>query len=178
MSFATPARKVSLDRGRKVKIVEKSHLMASPSRLKSPNVARVSRVMSPHRSSPESHCPTPSVQESHKISNANFSKSGLLGIPPSDFSGPISNFEVTSSHMAPSSVVLRSEIEEVNVKSPSAWIQSTAGKETSHPLGAATWSNREIEWYYAEKRYLFATRTSQERDRWVASVAAIIDYHQ
>lgn len=101
--------------------------MASPSRLKSPNVARVSRVMSPAvNSSPESHCPTPSINESHKVSNPSFSKSGLLAVPTSDF-GAISNLDATSSQFAPSSLVLHNEIEEVNVKSPSAWIQSTGG---------------------------------------------------
>lgn len=106
--------------------------MASPSRLKSPNVARVSRVMSPAvNSSPESHCPTPSINESSKVNQPNFSKSGLLAIPHSDYaapSGAISNFDASSSQFTPASLNLRKDIEEVNVKSPSAWIQSTAGK--------------------------------------------------
>ncbi len=54
-------------------------------------------------------------------------KSAVNGIQPSEYS----NLEVTSSHYERTSR-LRSDIEQVNVKSPSAWIQSTAGKSQSH----------------------------------------------
>ena len=35
---------------------------------------------------------------------------------------------------------------------------------------ANTWTNRERDWYNAERRFVFAARTAKERDWWVNSM--------
>ena len=47
-------------------------------------------------------------------------------------------------------------IQEIFVKNPSSWIKSLSS--------SFTWTNREIEWYFAEDRFLFATHTKEECD--------------
>lgn len=44
-------------------------------------------------------------------------------------------------------------------KNPTGWIKALSN--------VYTWSNRELEWYQAEERLLFATLTEDECDRWV-----------
>jgi len=56
-------------------------------------------------------------------------------------------------------VTLISRAEEIGVKNPKRWISGLGGMHT--------WSNRELEWYLAEERMLFATKTEIECDRWV-----------
>ncbi len=38
-----------------------------------------------------------------------------------------------------------------------------------------SWTNREREWYYSEKRLLFATAKLEDRERWVAVLNWLID---
>jgi hypothetical protein len=38
-----------------------------------------------------------------------------------------------------------------------------------------SWTNREREWYYSEKRLLFAAPSIQERERWLAALCWISD---
>ena len=47
----------------------------------------------------------------------------------------------------------------MDTKSPAGWIKSLSN--------VYTWSNREMEWYDAEERLLFACITEDECDRWV-----------
>lgn len=51
------------------------------------------------------------------------------------------------------------EIEELIVRNPSSWIKSLSSN--------FTWTNRELEWYFAEDRFLFAAKNEEECDRWV-----------
>lgn len=50
--------------------------------------------------------------------------------------------------------------EEIFVRNPSSWIKSLSSN--------FTWTNRELEWYFAEDRFLFAALNEDECDRWVA----------
>ena len=52
-----------------------------------------------------------------------------------------------------------SDIEEIFVRNPSSWIKSLSSN--------FTWTNRELEWYFAEDRFLFAANNEEECDRWV-----------
>ena len=45
------------------------------------------------------------------------------------------------------------------VRNPSSWIRSLSSN--------FTWTNRELEWYFAEDRFLFAAKDEDECDRWV-----------
>ena len=51
------------------------------------------------------------------------------------------------------------EVEELIVRNPSSWIRSLSSN--------FTWTNRELEWYFAEDRYLFAAQSEEACDRWV-----------
>lgn len=51
------------------------------------------------------------------------------------------------------------EAEEMLVRNPSSWIKSLSSN--------FTWTNRELEWYFAEDRFLFAALNEDECDRWV-----------
>ena len=35
---------------------------------------------------------------------------------------------------------------------------------------AALWKNREKDWYNAERRFIFATKTAKRRDKWIEEV--------
>ena len=35
---------------------------------------------------------------------------------------------------------------------------------------AATWKNRQADWYNAERRFIFACKTAKERDKWVEKI--------
>ena len=35
---------------------------------------------------------------------------------------------------------------------------------------AALWKNREKDWYNAERRFIFATKTTKRRDKWIEEV--------
>ncbi len=48
---------------------------------------------------------------------------------------------------------------EIIVRNPSSWIKSLSSN--------FTWTNRELEWYFAEDRFLFAALSEEECDRWV-----------
>lgn len=45
------------------------------------------------------------------------------------------------------------------IRNPSSWIKSLSSN--------FTWTNRELEWYFAEDRFLFAALNEDECDRWV-----------
>ena len=45
------------------------------------------------------------------------------------------------------------------MRNPSSWIRSLSSN--------FTWTNRELEWYFAEDRFLFAAKDEDECDRWV-----------
>ena len=49
--------------------------------------------------------------------------------------------------------------EEIFVRNPSSWIKSLSSN--------FTWTNRELEWYFAEDRFLFAAANEDECDKWV-----------
>ncbi len=59
---------------------------------------------------------------------------------------------------------------EILVKNPSSWIKSLSS--------SFTWTNRELEWYFAEDRYLFAVGTKLECDKWVARLNVLIAKRQ
>ena len=39
--------------------------------------------------------------------------------------------------------------------------------DTNDGKEAATWANREKDWYNAERRFIFACSTRKERDKWI-----------
>ena len=41
------------------------------------------------------------------------------------------------------------------------------GKQDNDGKEAATWANREKDWYNAERRFIFACNTRKERDKWI-----------
>ena len=45
------------------------------------------------------------------------------------------------------------------MRNPSSWIKSLSSN--------FTWTNRELEWYYAEDRFLFAAKNEVDCDKWV-----------
>ncbi len=45
-----------------------------------------------------------------------------------------------------------------------------------HLIALTTWSGREREWYYSEKRLLFATPNQQEREVWVSVLNWLFKY--
>ena len=49
--------------------------------------------------------------------------------------------------------------EELLIRNPSSWIKSLSSN--------FTWTNRELEWYFAEDRFLFAGGNEQDCDKWV-----------
>jgi len=48
---------------------------------------------------------------------------------------------------------------EIFVRNPSSWIKSLSSN--------FTWTNRELEWYFAEDRFLFAATNEDDCDKWV-----------
>ena len=48
---------------------------------------------------------------------------------------------------------------EIFVRNPSSWIKSLSSN--------FTWTNRELEWYFAEDRFLFAATNEDDADKWV-----------
>ena len=54
------------------------------------------------------------------------------------------------------------EASEIFVKNPSSWIKSLSSN--------FTWTNRELEWYYAEDRFLFAALNEDDSDKWVCII--------
>ena len=44
------------------------------------------------------------------------------------------------------------------------------GKDDNNGKEAATWKNREKDWYNAERRFIFATKTRKERDVWLKHI--------
>ncbi|CDW83195.1 UNKNOWN [Stylonychia lemnae] len=62
------------------------------------------------------------------------------------------------------------EIEEMIVRNPSSWIKSLSSN--------FTWTNRELEWYFAEDRFLFAAKNEEECDRWVCIMNWILAYEE
>jgi len=55
-------------------------------------------------------------------------------------------------------------------KNPAGWIKNLGGNNT--------WTHRELEWYLAEDRYLFACLNEEECDRWVAMLNWVISKRQ
>lgn len=51
------------------------------------------------------------------------------------------------------------EAQEMIVRNPSSWIKSLSSN--------FTWTNRELEWYFAEDRFLFAALNEEDCDKWV-----------
>ena len=51
------------------------------------------------------------------------------------------------------------ESKEIFIKNPSSWIKSLSSN--------ITWTNRELEWYFAEDRFLFAATNEDDCDKWV-----------
>ena len=51
------------------------------------------------------------------------------------------------------------EASEILIRNPSSWIKSLSSN--------FTWTNRELECYYAEDRFLFAAHNEDDCDRWV-----------
>jgi hypothetical protein len=49
--------------------------------------------------------------------------------------------------------------EEIMIRNPSSWIKSLSSN--------FTWTNRELEWYFAEDRFLFAATNEADCDKWV-----------
>lgn len=49
--------------------------------------------------------------------------------------------------------------EEIIIRNPSSWIKSLSSN--------FTWTNRELEWYFAEDRFLFAAMNEEDCDKWV-----------
>jgi len=49
--------------------------------------------------------------------------------------------------------------EEIMIRNPSSWIKSLSSN--------FTWTNRELEWYFAEDRFLFAATNEEDCDKWV-----------
>ena len=98
--------------------------MPSPSRVRSPTTTRVTRSLSPvSRSSPESRCGTPTLHETKPMS---LQKTLGYTIPLSENIGGHSYLDAASSHIGPLSHYKPEEV--INVKSPSAWINSTSSK--------------------------------------------------
>eukprot|EP00347_Sterkiella_histriomuscorum_P001040 403373572 len=62
------------------------------------------------------------------------------------------------------------EIEELIVRNPSSWIKSLSSN--------FTWTNRELEWYFAEDRFLFAAKDEEECDRWVCILNWLISANE
>ena len=41
------------------------------------------------------------------------------------------------------------------------------GQEDNNGQDSMTWHNREKDWYNAERRFIFATKTTKRRDKWI-----------
>ena len=52
-------------------------------------------------------------------------------------------------------------------RNPAGWMKNLGGMNT--------WSNRELEWYLAEDRLLFACLSNDECDRWVCMLNWLIE---
>jgi hypothetical protein len=52
------------------------------------------------------------------------------------------------------------ESQSIFIRNPSAWIKSLSSN--------FTWTNRELEWYHSENRFLFACSNEEDCDRWVS----------
>ena len=62
----------------------------------------------------------------------------------------------------------RVEVEDrTQVHNPKAWMPNFRGKHT--------WTNREIEWYNAEKELIFACTTEEQCGQWVALLHWLIN---
>ena len=44
------------------------------------------------------------------------------------------------------------------------------GADDNDGKDAATWKNRQSDWYNAERRFVFACKTTKERDKWVEKI--------
>lgn len=44
------------------------------------------------------------------------------------------------------------------------------GADDNDGQDAATWKNRQKDWYNAERRFVFACKTQKERDKWVEKI--------
>ena len=44
------------------------------------------------------------------------------------------------------------------------------GENDNDGKDAATWKNRQTDWYNAERRFVFACKTTKERDKWVEKI--------
>ena len=62
------------------------------------------------------------------------------------------------------------EAEEILIRNPSAWIKSLSSN--------FTWTNRELEWYYAEDRFLYAALNEEDCDRWVCVLNWLVQKYQ
>lgn len=62
-------------------------------------------------------------------------------------------------HMIEESLAKPLQFDEILVRNPSSWIKSLSSN--------FTWTNRELEWYFAEDRFLYAATNEDECDRWV-----------
>ena len=51
-----------------------------------------------------------------------------------------------------------------------AFIEKEFGKGDNNGKDAATWKNREKDWYNAERRFIFAAKTRKERDMWLEKI--------
>lgn len=61
--------------------------------------------------------------------------------------------------MIEESLAKPSSAEEIMIRNPSSWIKSLSSN--------FTWTNRELEWYFAEDRFLFAAVNEDDCDKWV-----------
>jgi hypothetical protein len=52
------------------------------------------------------------------------------------------------------------EMQHIFIRNPSAWIKSLSSN--------FTWTQRELEWYHSENRFLFACNSEEDCDRWVS----------
>jgi hypothetical protein len=57
--------------------------------------------------------------------------------------------------------------ESLETRNPAGWIKNLKGTNT--------WSNRELEWFLAEERLLFACQSDEECDRWVCLFNFLIE---
>ena len=55
---------------------------------------------------------------------------------------------------------------DINIRNPSSWIKSLSSN--------FTWTNRELEWYFAEDRFLFAALNEEDCDKWVCIINWLI----
>lgn len=46
-------------------------------------------------------------------------------------------------------------------------VEKEFGKDDKQGVEAQTWKNREKDWYNAERRFIFAAKDPQTRDKWI-----------